>query len=62
MIIIFPKLKNGNILWTCDKCGSQKQICSLTQRVSIYCKCNNICNPECNKEYYNTGAYKAKIK
>ena len=62
MLKIFPKLKNGNIMWTCDKCGSQSQICSPTRRVAIYCECNNKCNPTCNEEYYNTGAYMVKIK
>ena len=60
MIVIFPKLKNGNILWTCDNCGEQSQICSPTRRVSIYCKCNKQCNPKCNEKYYNTSAYMKK--
>ena len=62
MLKIFPKLKNGNIMWTCDNCGSQSQICSPTRRVSIYCECNNKCNPTCNEEYYNTGEYLSSNK
>ena len=58
MIIIYPKLDNGNVLWTCDNCGVKAEITApLTQRVSIYCICNNKCNPQCNEEYYNTGEY-----
>ena len=58
MIIIYPKLDNGNVLWTCSNCGDKAEITApLTQQVSIYCICNNKCNPQCNEEYYNTGEY-----
>ncbi len=57
MIIIYPKLANRNVLWTCNNCGDKAEICSPTRRVSIYCTCNNQCNPACNAEYYNSGEY-----
>ena len=58
MTIIYPRLTNGNVLWTCDVCGDKAQITvKETQRVSIYCICNNKCNPKCNREYYNSGEY-----
>ena len=58
MIIIYPKLANGNILWTCDNCGNQAEISDpQTRRVSIYCNCNKQCNPKCNEIHYNTGVY-----
>ena len=58
MIIIYPKLANGNVLWTCSNCGNKAEISSVeTRRISIYCICNNQCNPECNERYYNTGVY-----
>jgi hypothetical protein len=58
MIIIYPKLANGNVLWTCDLCGNKAEISvPQTQQVSIYCNCNKKCNPTCNAEYYNTGVY-----
>ena len=63
MIILYPKLANGNILWTCDNCGDQAEITVMdTRRVSIYCTCNNKCNPQCNEEYYNTGEYLSSNK
>ncbi len=58
MIILYPRLANGNVLWTCNLCGNSDQITVFTtRRVSIYCTCNRKCNPACNKEYYNTGEY-----
>ena len=43
MIILYPKLSNGNVLWTCDNCGEQAEISFVeTRRVSIYCICNRI--------------------
>ena len=58
MIIIYPKLANGNVLWTCDNCGNKSEIsCVETRRLSIYCNCNKRCNPKCNAEYYTTGEY-----
>ena len=58
MIIIYPKLTNGNVLWTCDNCGKQAEISFVeTRRISIYCSCTKRCNPICNAEYYNTGEY-----
>ena len=57
-IIIYPKLANGNVLWTCDNCGNKAEISDpQTRRISIYCICNKKCNPKCNAEYYNTGEY-----
>ena len=58
MIIIYPRLANGNVLWTCDNCGDKAEISVReTRRVSIYCICNNKCNPVCNQEYYNSGEF-----
>ena len=63
MIIIYPKLANENVLWTCDNCGEQAEISvKETRRVSIYCTCNNKCNPQCNEEYYNSGEYLSSNK
>ena len=57
-VILYPKLSNGNVLWTCDNCGRQAEISFVeTRRVSIYCMCNTRCTPICNAEYYNTGEY-----
>ena len=57
-VILYPKLNNGNVLWTCDNCDRQAEISFVeTRRVSIYCICNKRCNPICNAEYYNTGEY-----
>ena len=54
MKIIYPRLANGNILWTCDNCGNTAGVSySKTHMVSIYCQCDGRCHPECNTRWYN---------
>ena len=54
MKIIYPRLANGNIHWTCDNCGDTAGISySKTHMVSIYCRCDGSCHPECNTRWYN---------
>jgi hypothetical protein len=61
--ILYPKLSNGNVLWTCDNCGRHAEISFVeTRRISIYCTCNRRCNPKCNAEYYTTGEYLSSNK
>ena len=58
MLIIYPKLKNGNVLWNCDNCGKTTEIVyGGTAAVSIYCMCDRSCHPKCNYEWYVEGLY-----
>ena len=62
MLIFYPKLKNGNILWTCDNCGDTANIrWGGTNAVSIYCMCDRSCHPKCNDDWYNKGLYWKRI-
>ncbi len=62
LLVLFPRLPNGNVLWTCDKCGDTAEVsCSDTSAVAIFCTCNNKINPQCNNEWYNTGLYFKRI-
>ena len=56
MTILFSKLPGGNILWKCEYCGQEYEVCSSTRRVWLYCKCGKF-GPECNKDYYTKGNY-----
>ena len=62
MLILYPRLPNGNIFWTCDKCDNTAEVsCSETNAVALYCMCNHKINPQCNDEWYNTGLYLNRI-
>lgn len=62
MLIFYPRLPNGNILWTCTECGDTVEVsCSKTNAVSIYCACNGKINPQCNADWYNKGLYWTRI-
>ena len=60
-LFLFPRLENGNILWTCDNCGNTGDIsASKTRAVALYCTCTNSVHPECNNEWYWKGLYHNK--
>ena len=62
MLIFYPKLPNGNILWTCDNCGNTAQVSfSDTNAVALYCACNYKVNPQCNDKWYNESLYMKRI-
>ena len=62
LLILFPRLPNGNVLWICDNCGDTAEVsCSDTSAVALYCICNNKINPQCNNEWYNKGLYFKRI-
>ena len=62
LLILFPRLPNGNILWSCDNCDNTAEVSySETSAVALYCTCNNKINPQCNDEWYNTGLYFKRI-
>ena len=58
MLILYPRLKNGNVLWSCDNCNKTAEITSSdTQAVAIYCMCDNSMHPLCNDKWYNSNLY-----
>ena len=62
LLVLFPRLPNGNVLWTCDNCGDTAEVsCSDTSAVALFCTCNHKINPRCNDEWYNTGLYFERI-
>ena len=62
LLILFPRLPNGNVLWTCDNCDSTAEVsCSDTSAVALFCTCNHKINPQCNDKWYNKGLYFNRI-
>ena len=62
MLIFYPRLPNGNILWSCDKCDSTAEVsCSDTNAVALYCTCSRETHPRCNADWYNGGLYMNRI-
>ena len=62
MLIFYPRLPNGNILWSCDNCDNTAEVSiSETNAVALYCKCSSGIRPQCNEEWYNTGLYFNRI-
>ena len=63
MKIIYPRLANGNILWTCDNCGDTAEVSEPdTHMVSIYCSCDASSHPKCNYRWYYDNLYYEKDK
>ena len=62
MLILYPKLPNGNILWSCDNCDRTAEVCSFdTNAVALLCACDSTMHPQCNDDWYNKGLYWARI-
>ena len=62
MLIFYPRIKNGNILWSCDNCENTAEVSfPETNAVALYCKCSNEIHPQCNDEWYNKGLYFNRI-
>ena len=58
MLILYPRLSNGNVLWTCDSCRKTGEVtCIETNAVAIYCMCDESMHPKCNEKWYNKGVY-----
>ena len=58
MLIIFPRLPNGNVLSTCDGCGNTATVsCSGTNVVALHCICDLKVHPHCNNKWYYKGLY-----
>jgi hypothetical protein len=62
MLIFYPRLPNGNVLWSCDNCDNTAQVSfSETTAVALYCSCNRKTNPQCNDDWYNKGLHLKRI-
>ena len=62
MLIFYPRLPNGNILWSCDKCDSTAEVSSSdTNAVALYCMCSRETRPRCNTDWYNKNLYMNRI-
>ena len=62
MLILYPRLPNGNILWTCDNCNETAQVsCADTNAVALICMCDGKVHPECNNDWYYKGLYWDRI-
>tara|TARA_Y100000310_G_scaffold52176_1_gene47997 strand:+ start:274 stop:513 length:240 start_codon:yes stop_codon:yes gene_type:complete len=62
LLILFPRLPNGNVLWSCDSCGNTAEVSySETTAVALYCACNRKINPQCNDDWYNKGLHLKRI-
>ena len=62
MLVLYPRLSNGNILWTCDNCGETAQVSfSETNAVALYCTCSRHVRPRCNDDWYNNGLYWGRV-
>ena len=62
MLILYPKVPNGNILWSCDNCDRTAEVsCSDTNAVALVCICDGKVHPECNNDWYYKGLYWDRI-
>ena len=62
MLIFYPMLSNGNILWTCDNCDRTAEVsCPDTNAVALICMCDGKVHPECNNDWYYKGLYWNRI-
>lgn len=61
MLILFPRLSNGNVLWTCDNCGVTAEVSEFeTNAVALVCVCDMKTHPRCNSKWYYEGLYHSK--
>jgi hypothetical protein len=62
MLIFYPRLDSGNVLWTCDGCGETAQVSAAeTNAVALVCICDGKVHPECNNDWYYQGLYWNRI-
>ena len=62
MLIFYPKLPNGNILWSCDNCNETAEVSVAdTNAVALLCSCDGKVHPECNNDWYYKGLYWNRI-
>ena len=62
MLILYPRLSNGNILWTCNNCGNTAQVSEFeTNAVALVCQCDMKTHPRCNSDWYYNRLYWERI-
>ena len=62
MLILYPRLLNGNVLWTCDNCGNTAEVSwPDTNAVALVCQCDMKTHPQCNSDWYYKGLYWERI-
>ena len=62
MLILYPKLPNGNVLWSCDNCDNIAEVsCPDTSAVALVCMCDGKIHPQCNNDWYYKGLYWSRI-
>jgi len=62
VLIFYPKLPNGNILWCCDICDNTAEVSMAdTNAVALVCTCDGAIHPECNSDWYCKGLYWNRI-
>ena len=62
MLIFYPTLSNGNVLWTCDNCSITAEVSwPDTNAVALVCQCDLKVHPECNSDWYYKGLYWERI-
>ena len=62
MLIFYPTLPNGNVLWTCDNCGNTVEVSwPDTNAVALVCQCDMKTHPQCNSDWYYKGLYWERI-
>ena len=62
MLIFYPTLSNGNVLWTCDNCSITAEVSwPDTNAVALVCQCDGKTHPKCNSDWYYKGLYWERI-
>ena len=62
MLIFYPRLPNGNVLWNCDKCDRTAEVSTPdTNAVALICMCDGKVHPQCNDDWYYKGLYWERI-
>ena len=62
MLIFYPTLPNGNVLWTCDNCDRTAEVSwPDTNAVALVCICDMKTHPQCNSDWYYKGLYWERI-
>ena len=58
MLILFPRLSNGNVLWSCDNCDNTAEVSEFdTNAVALVCVCDMKVHPQCNSKWYYERLY-----
>ena len=62
MLVLYPKTKNGNVLWSCDNCNRTAEVSIPdTAAVALVCMCDGKVHPQCNNDWYYLGLYWDRI-